>query len=580
MDDFQVHVYEPLSHPDSTRLLNICLENDQLECRIKSVRLSDKPKYEALSYAWGKPDQSANLMCDGRVLKVTPTLEEAMRMLHKYSTTSGMEWFWIDQICINQVDGHERTHQVQLMRDIYQHSIRTIIWIPFTEDDVASVSKAEAMIEELTKGKEGDIHSLGDEALVSMDRLLDAEWFTRCWILQEVALSRDTPSMLVGTRKIDWSLFECAAKYMYEIIHNILSEDVWYKVWYKKIWRVLAISHVSGSRTDNKAPRQSLWDLQSLLLLTTEKEATDPRDKIFALLGLAKETADSVDWPQELVPDYTRPPPTTFLEVTRYCILQRQSLHLLDLVDDNAPSHANFPSWVPRWDYNVVFAFNVYHEHRVSDNHKSFASAWNNASGNHCLAIDNATVSSTLRLRGFRVSAIHHRFDVVGGPYSDFDFEYEHQTVLQTLSTCRQLLAGISTTEVLRAFFMVSTLGQTVESTDAAHEPLIHFEKYLWEISRRKRIRLDHRIKLHLALKMAWARISRTFRRGVPSRYVNCLFPLSYYFRMFTTELGLLGMCRATLLPGMKRPYVRCAAQNGDKLGARPFQNDAMEHVK
>lgn len=538
MDDFQEYVYEPLPHPDSTRLLNIRLENDQLECRIKSVRLSDKPQYEALSYAWGKNKQSAKLMCDGRVLKVTPTLEEAMRMLYKYSTTSGREWFWIDQISINQVDGHERTHQVQLMREIYQHSIRTIICIPFTEDDVASASKAEAMIEELAKGREGNIKPLGNEAWVSLDRLLEAEWFTRCWILQEFALSRDTPLMLVGTRKIVWDIFENAVMKSMDRFRARDGQNL----------KAISVIAISSSRIDKEGPSRALWDLQSLLMLTTTKRATDPRDRIFALLGIAWETADSVHWPQELVPDYTRPPSTTFVEVARYCILQQQSLLLLELVHDNAPSHADFPSWVPRWDWNLAHCFNSYHEHHVSDNHKSLTSTWNNASRNHRLVIDNATVSSTLRLRGYRISAIHHRFDVVGGSYSGVVFKYEHQTILQSLNTCIQLLAGSSTTEVLRAFFMVSTSGRTFESTDAAHEPLIHFEKYLWEISRREEIQLDHRIKLHLALKMAWARTNRTLRRGVPGRYLNCFRLL--VLPMFTTESGLLGKGLATFLPG------------------------------
>ncbi|KAK0716135.1 heterokaryon incompatibility, partial [Lasiosphaeris hirsuta] len=36
---------------------------------------------------------------------------------------------WIDSICINQEDDHERAQQVQLMKRVYQQSTRTVVWL-------------------------------------------------------------------------------------------------------------------------------------------------------------------------------------------------------------------------------------------------------------------------------------------------------------------------------------------------------------------------------------------------------------------------------------------------------------------
>lgn len=121
--------YDKLPAAYSFRLVKVLSSVLRITCTVKIVDLRDHLPYQALSYCWGPSVKYTIIHCNGRRAKVSPNLEQGLRQLHKYSKMTGRDWFWIDQICINQEDNAERTQQVRLMRAIYQRSMNTIIWI-------------------------------------------------------------------------------------------------------------------------------------------------------------------------------------------------------------------------------------------------------------------------------------------------------------------------------------------------------------------------------------------------------------------------------------------------------------------
>lgn len=101
------------------RLVSLSLApGDKLSASVKHVFLdNDEPiAYSALSYAWGTTDATVPVECNGEVLYVTPSLDEALRQV-VMSDANG--WLWVDQICINQRDDQERSEQVDMMNRIF-----------------------------------------------------------------------------------------------------------------------------------------------------------------------------------------------------------------------------------------------------------------------------------------------------------------------------------------------------------------------------------------------------------------------------------------------------------------------------
>ncbi|KAL4767184.1 hypothetical protein BDW60DRAFT_200568 [Aspergillus nidulans var. acristatus] len=104
---------------------------------------------------------------------------------------------------------------------------------------------------------------------------------------------------------------------------------------------------MNGLREDfQKLKRKSLEDL---LYHTSVFEATDPRDKIYSVLGIQSAWADPND-PYHIQTDYEKSVEEVFLNATRVCIMQSSSLTICGM--NSGPLNKNgrrqgLPSWVP-----------------------------------------------------------------------------------------------------------------------------------------------------------------------------------------------------------------------------------------
>ena len=84
---------------------------------------------------------------------------------------------------------------------------------------------------------------------------------------------------------------------------------------------------------------------QCLLFDPSIFKATDVRDKVFALLGLASDAHHSA-----FSPDYNVPPEVMFSRVSRHLLIHERSLLSLHCAGIGRPSKLReFPSWVPDW---------------------------------------------------------------------------------------------------------------------------------------------------------------------------------------------------------------------------------------
>jgi hypothetical protein len=123
--------YRPLPSERFIRLLELYPghTNDDIDSTLHQTKLEDAPKYEAISYAWGDPANKLNMLCDGKILLVTPNLKNA---LHRLKLKDESRILWADAICINQNDVVEKGSQVKLMTRIYGNATRVCIWLGCT----------------------------------------------------------------------------------------------------------------------------------------------------------------------------------------------------------------------------------------------------------------------------------------------------------------------------------------------------------------------------------------------------------------------------------------------------------------
>jgi hypothetical protein len=90
-----------------------------------------RDKYTALSYCAGDANMTETIVVNGNEFNVFANLHHALhevRHFYSYARERCLRdcLLWVDQVCINQFNIVERSHQVGFMRDIYE-SAQTVL---------------------------------------------------------------------------------------------------------------------------------------------------------------------------------------------------------------------------------------------------------------------------------------------------------------------------------------------------------------------------------------------------------------------------------------------------------------------
>ncbi|KAF6823184.1 heterokaryon incompatibility protein [Colletotrichum plurivorum] len=111
------------------RLLKI-EDNFQVSCNLHIVSLDDDPYFIALSYVWGDPSVTEEIVLDGVKTAVTTNLASALKHADQFR-------IWADAVCIYQQDDTEKSQQVALMRDIYTSADSVFAWLSPEDGDTS-----------------------------------------------------------------------------------------------------------------------------------------------------------------------------------------------------------------------------------------------------------------------------------------------------------------------------------------------------------------------------------------------------------------------------------------------------------
>ncbi|KAI3540904.1 hypothetical protein CABS03_02277 [Colletotrichum abscissum] len=320
--------YEPL-FARKIRLLKLLKGNynDPIRVELQVADLTIKPEYEALSYTWAdeKKDSSRceKIYIGERwdILLVTKNCFNALRRL-RFSYRSRR--LWVDAICINQNDAGERSHQVGMMQSIYATATRVLIYLGENSKDEDTTSSSPWNFD------------IWNERSLPRDRDLTQEpYFKRVWVIQEIAAAQN-PWVLFGTKGDRWLDF----------LHQVEETKA----------RNCSSSGNSGDRSNrlhqlqnwfHVLPQGKLMDLQELprlLQATALCKATDPRDRVYALLGLFQGAKQA-----QLIADYSLSVDQVFSGLTA-CMLCQSPAFMLPIFAALQPSTSSLPtSWAIDW---------------------------------------------------------------------------------------------------------------------------------------------------------------------------------------------------------------------------------------
>lgn len=326
--------------------------SDPLRGLVCHMLFEDAGPYRALSYVWGPEDQPVrDLVTTQGTLKIKASLGAALQQIRQKTEVLVL---WVDAICINQQDNHEKIEQISLLPQIYQQAICTLAII-------ATDRKSDEALQTLlditalhcygsdastwppgysyprASWVEDGIPAPDDPIWLEVSNLFRRPWFRRSWIIQE-AIAAPTVKFVCGGWIFDWNDLHCAMELVERRNDMPLLEESWRPF-------MTLTEHREWEATGQR------WPLLRLLETFQYTKASLQRDRLFSLLGLAVDGDDPL-----FQPDYESP----FEEIVRrYAqafvetgwgmnLLYRAGLTDNDL-SDNPSSQRRFPSWVPDW---------------------------------------------------------------------------------------------------------------------------------------------------------------------------------------------------------------------------------------
>lgn len=242
------------------------------------------------------------------------------------------------------------------MRDIYSQASRVIVWLGEEGENgrlaLQTIHDLYRQFGRLTnkRGREETLKALNDlagsakaDGIVS---LFNRPWWTRLWTVQEYVFGKEV-MFLCGDISCTWALL-----HWWSLIITAKTDPAEWK--YEKLSFLSLITGQGCSglfaksyiRGEYLAQKRMVSNLSSLLGVLDCMMCTDPRDRIYAVQGLASD-GDAFG-----VPDYTISISDLYSKVAGIMAETHQDLEVLNNSPPDfstATDGVALPSWVPNW---------------------------------------------------------------------------------------------------------------------------------------------------------------------------------------------------------------------------------------
>ncbi|KAE8441904.1 hypothetical protein EG329_004210, partial [Mollisiaceae sp. DMI_Dod_QoI] len=306
---------------------------------------------------------------------------------------------WIDALCIDQENLKERGEQVLMMSRIYKQAQNVKFWLGGEDAIARSAVTTVRQMGTIDLGRATELNSLKitDESAykrfglpvfskrqwVELYAFLNRSWFSRAWIVQELAFAKTAvffcglfaielsgfAHFLIFLSKARWTMQirklaepcikGCRPEHYFNIRSPDLNEDI---VLYQdrpqnlfdqnRLQRILDTRATMGISDTNMYPREGVTPRPIWIVLQSFRstESADPRDKIYAFVGLSREFSEKVHLTGDakLMPSYEKSAREVYIETSKFIMGSMGSLELLSLRQDEVLAKIkDLPSWVP-----------------------------------------------------------------------------------------------------------------------------------------------------------------------------------------------------------------------------------------
>jgi hypothetical protein len=209
----------------------------------------------------------------------------------------------------------------------------------------------------LTMNLAGITNELEPVPAESISDVLRRSWFLRMWTLQELALSSNA-FVHCGGKSMSWDSFYRSWLVIYGLENFSIGSTFTGLATYFQVWAIFQRGDRFGARK-----------LHKILRWTRGQQATNPKDKIYALYGIFRRLR--VGFPEI---DYSKSVERIYTEATMRMIIIDDSLEIIRQVcsEHELPS---LPSWVPDWSDTQarIFPMGNFHASQNSTPRYSFS---------------------------------------------------------------------------------------------------------------------------------------------------------------------------------------------------------------
>ncbi|KAK7429583.1 hypothetical protein QQZ08_003963 [Neonectria magnoliae] len=356
----EIYGYAPFNDSYSVRILTLDpgSGDEPLAGHLTVENLDWNPQYEAISYVWGTEGRYSEILCDGKPLPLTRSIQDALRRMRHPTLPRRL---WADQICINQDDIAERSRQVSLMNAIYKGAEHVLVWLGPDNEGVAhdavrmvhhlhQVFEDEAKHAAFKRAHSEELMKQDKGLWVPLSKLTKLPWFNRIWIVQEIGTS--APATLYwGDAEMDWDVLSLVAEILNQSYHYLRSHFAILTPNIRYLHRRFVQPDDDNEDEVNDNRASFIYQLHRARHLL----AKDPRDHVYAFLGHFSIHMGSKPL-AELQADYRRPIEEIFYDVAARELSDAESLLLLSACHVPPPNarkgqlgYTTLPSWVPDW---------------------------------------------------------------------------------------------------------------------------------------------------------------------------------------------------------------------------------------